>query len=223
MTKPQRPVKGIQEEVRNASLERRRQSKEALREKILKEAGSLFLQEGYEAFSMRKVASRIGYSATTIYHHFQDKDALLMALLGEAFCGYSQYVSDALAGKESNLDRLEALGHAYVRFALENPLHYRMMFIQRPDYILEREMELARQTTNGYAQLVGLVEAVQSEGGFPGRTSESVANALWAMTHGLALLGLTAFCGRLELVTQAHEVIDDLVRSAFPEKKAGNR
>lgn len=65
------------ERTRQASRHRREQEKEELQQLILKAAGELFLEQGYDRFSLRQVAERIGYSATTIYLYFEDKDDLL--------------------------------------------------------------------------------------------------------------------------------------------------
>ncbi len=61
------------------SAVRRKQHQDALRKKILDAARELFVAEGVEAVSMRKIADKIGYSATTLYNHFDDKEALLRA------------------------------------------------------------------------------------------------------------------------------------------------
>ena len=68
-----------------ASRRRRETQKQELRQAILEAASSLFLEQGYEGFSLRQVAERIGYTPTTIYLYFADKDALLFALLDDAF------------------------------------------------------------------------------------------------------------------------------------------
>ena len=67
------------------SVARRKQQQEDLRAKILDAARELFVSEGVEAVSMRKVADKIGYSATTLYNHFDDKEALLYALCDADF------------------------------------------------------------------------------------------------------------------------------------------
>ena len=68
------------ERLRQAIRHRRDQEKQELRQTILNAAGELFLEQGYERFSLRKVAERIGYSPTTIYLYFRDKDDLLFTV-----------------------------------------------------------------------------------------------------------------------------------------------
>ena len=68
---------------RTASRKRREQDRLELRRRILKTAGEEFLKNGYDNFSLRRVAERIGYTPTTIYLHFRDKDDLLLATVQE--------------------------------------------------------------------------------------------------------------------------------------------
>lgn len=85
------------ERLQASSLQRREQQKENLRGAILAAAGELFLEQGYEAFSMRQVAERIGYSATTIYRYYEDKDDLLFAIVHEGFTEFQRALVAALS------------------------------------------------------------------------------------------------------------------------------
>src|SRR6218665_2559783 len=67
-------------EIRNGSLARRERQKAETRQAILDAARELFVADGVEATTMRAIAARIGYTPTAIYHHFRDKDALIMEL-----------------------------------------------------------------------------------------------------------------------------------------------
>jgi AcrR family transcriptional regulator len=60
--------------------ERRERQRQSLRKQILDAARELFTELGYEAVSMRRIADKIGYSPTTIYLHFADKEALVREL-----------------------------------------------------------------------------------------------------------------------------------------------
>src|SRR4030095_1516509 len=105
--------------VRQASHDRREQQKEDLRRIILDAAGELFLERGYEGFSMRRVAERIGYSATTIYRYYEGKDDLLFAVVNEGFSEFARQLMEAADGAGRPLKRIEALWHAYARFGLK--------------------------------------------------------------------------------------------------------
>ena len=99
------------------SVTRRKQQQEDLRAKILDAARELFVNEGVEAVSMRKVADKIGYSATTLYNYFDDKEALLFALCDADF-GTLQELFKKIGKIADPIERLRKLGQAYITFAL---------------------------------------------------------------------------------------------------------
>ncbi len=108
--------------------DRKEREKGALRERILDAALELVSSEGLDALTMRRIADRIEYSATALYAHFADKDALLLALCRREFMGLAQM----MGGFEPPNDALEGLrvvGRVYCQFALEHPQAYRLMFL----------------------------------------------------------------------------------------------
>ena len=92
------------------SATRRKQQQDELRAKILDAARELFVAQGVEAVTMRKVADKIGYTATTLYNHFEDKDALLRALCDADFGSASGVVSTDRRNRRS--DRAAAKARA---------------------------------------------------------------------------------------------------------------
>src|ERR687895_21455 len=112
------------ERLREVSRRRREQEKEDLRRRILDAAAALFLEHGYEGLSMRQIAERIGYSATTIYRYYEDKDDLLFAIVQEGFLRFGKALARAAKSGEDPRRRFAALGHAYIEFGLKNPVYY---------------------------------------------------------------------------------------------------
>ena len=136
---------------------------------------------------MRAVAERIGYSATTIYHHFPDRDSLLFAVVDDAFAVFGAAMSDAIATTANARGRLAAMGRAYVGFALDHPAHYRLMFIQRPDYLLGHGPAEEQARIESLGALAAMVsQAPSGRGGHLG--PEAMADAMWAAMHGIAAL-----------------------------------
>src|SRR2546427_9900091 len=97
------------ERLRKAIRHRQAQEKQDLRQAILTAAGELFLEQGYERFSLRKVAERIGYSPTTIYLYFRDKDDLLFTVVDEGFERFGHQLAAAAARREARWRRLMGL------------------------------------------------------------------------------------------------------------------
>src|SRR6516162_2977783 len=108
--------------------ERREREKTELRELILDAARELFISEGYEGVSMRKVADRIEYSPTAIYLHFADKQELFRELCHADFAALAEQLN-LLAQHPDPVERLRQTGLAYIQFGLHYPNHYKLMFM----------------------------------------------------------------------------------------------
>ncbi len=175
--------------------ERREREREELRAKILDAARELFVEQGYEAVTMRKIAERIEYSPTAIYLHFKDKRAVVQELCDHDFLALAKKLQ-RIARIEDPLDRLRAAGLAYVEFALEHPNHYRLMFMQsHPEREAEGdETECAIRKGNpeedAYAFLLGTVAEAIERGSLRSEHSDAdlIAQSLWAAVHGVASL-----------------------------------
>lgn len=134
MKKTNKPAETRSIRTRAASRERRENERREVRQLILQAAGEEFLQHGYESFSLRRVAERIGYSATTIYLYFQNKDDLLLATVQEGFQAFDNEIKEVAAAHPDPIERIEALGRAYIAFGLHHPALYRLMFMQRSEF-----------------------------------------------------------------------------------------
>jgi AcrR family transcriptional regulator len=169
--------------------ERRVRHKEQLRQEILDTARELFVQEGYENVSMRKIAQRIEYSPTTIYHHFENKADLLYSLVQETFSRLLATLGKIDEAYHDPLDRLRESGRAFVKFGLSYPNHYRVAFMMPIDP--KDEQEKARYlspTAMGqmtFTYLRTLVDACVKQGKFRQVDVEATAQALFAVVHGV--------------------------------------
>jgi len=180
------------ERLRRGSRERRAQEKRELRAAILQTAAELLLARGYEAFSLRQVAEQLGYSATTIYLYFANKDDLIEAMVDDAFERLERRLRDALdaAGDEPRR-RLTALADAYIHFGLENATAYRLMFMQRPEFLLScRTGEKLPRVTAMRRLADETATAALAAGALPPGDAEGYADLLWAQMHGLVSLAI---------------------------------
>lgn len=181
-------------QVRDASRARRDSGKNALRASIVSAAAEVFLEKGYEDFSMRQVAARIGYSATTIYHHFLNKEDLLKAVLAMAFTKFDAALLEAVEAETEPSRRMGALGKAFVRFGVAHPVHYQLMYLHRPNWLEADDgnpAKIAQRSSYGLL-LAGVVEAVE-KGWLPQADPRVLADWMWATVHGLVMLGITEF------------------------------
>lgn len=143
-----------------------------LRAALLRSAAELLEQQGLERLSLREAARRAGVSHNAPYRHFPDRDALLAALAAEGF-GLLGKALEGRAGRE--------MGEAYVRFALEHPNRFRLMFAGRLQ--LDRHPALAGAARATYEALVAAFRSQRDV-----TEPEKAAAAAWSLVHGLAQL-----------------------------------
>jgi AcrR family transcriptional regulator len=178
------------ERIREVSRRRREQEKESLRRTILDAAGALFLEHGYEGLSMRQIAERIGYSATTIYRYYEDKDDLLFAIVQEGFLRFGRQLSKAAQASADPRERLPALGHAYIAFGLKNPVYYRLMFMQRFDLMFESRADESAPMIDSFEVLREAVEQAMQAGILRRGDPVTTSNVIWATVHGITSLAI---------------------------------
>ena len=163
----------------------RAQHKEQFRKQILSGAREMFVQEGYERFSMRKLASKIGCSAGGLYLYFENKEELFQTLVEETFQRLTTLLT-GLCSRNEGKDPIELLKKAlytYVDFGLRNANDYRFTFLlSQPT-----EQECAK-IPPPVAVLGKIVERCSEEGRLRDVHPEVVTQALWASVHGITSL-----------------------------------
>jgi len=172
--------------------ERREREKLETRERILDAARELFMAEGYEGVSMRKIADKVEYSPTAIYVHFQDKDQLFREICHEDFRRLAQSLI-GLAEIADPVERLKKIAPAYVEFGRKHPNHYRTMFMTPHLPILELDPVLegkGNPEEDAYEFLRATVEEAIKAGAFRDefKDPDLVAQTLWAGVHGVISL-----------------------------------
>jgi AcrR family transcriptional regulator len=110
------------------SRTRRERQRAETRQAILDAARELFVELGYEATTMRAIADRVEYTPTAIYHYFRNKEELLTEICRRDFAQLAAAFL-RIGRIEDPVERLDRIGEAYVEFALEFPMHYRLMFL----------------------------------------------------------------------------------------------
>jgi AcrR family transcriptional regulator len=177
---------------------RKERQKEELRTKILQTAKALFIEQGFEASSIRNIAERIEYSPTTIYLYFKDKDDIFFALHQEGFTLLNQYFK-VLGNISDPFERLKTICKAYITFALENKEFYDLMFISRApmNAISKEENPCWDEGQKSFGALLGTVIECIQNGYFKGMDPETVSFTLWSMVHGVCSLEIRERCSVL--------------------------
>ena len=175
-------------------LERRERERSEVRERILDVARALFISEGYDGVSMRKIAEKIEYSPTAIYGYFADKEDLFLQLCHEDFHGLAESFVQ-LATLSDPIERVRQLGRAYIEFGIKNPNHYRMMFMTAHPRVMdtpekEQRMGKGNPEEDSYEFLRQTVEEGIRAGAYREDLTDPdlVAQTLWAGVHGVISL-----------------------------------
>lgn len=160
-----------------------------LRRLILDTTRHLLVQEGYQNLSMRKIASAIDYSATSIYLHFDSKDALLHALIHEGMMQlYDALAATAEAHASDLLRRLEALCRRFIDFGLDNPAYYEIMFQLHPERMERYPAEKYRQARRNLDFFADALAEGTEKGVFHVGNPQVSASTIWASLHGTVSL-----------------------------------
>jgi AcrR family transcriptional regulator len=175
-----------------------------LRRALLDEAIAIIGAEGLSDVTLREIGARLGVSRTALYRHFADKDALLAAVATEGFRALRRELVTAWEAGGSGDEAFRAMGIAYVRFAVANPAHYRVMFggavqSESPD------PELAAEGHGAFNALVDALAALQRDGLLRAEDPVLMATYVWALVHGMAMLaidGKLAGLGDIETLMQ---------------------
>jgi AcrR family transcriptional regulator len=166
---------------------------ERLREEIIDATERLLIEKGdQDAVSIRGVADAVGVTPPSIYLHFADKNELIFAVCERHFARFDAILQEARASETDPVQSLLACGRAYVRFGLENPEHYRILFMTKPEQTPE---SWTAEKVMGSAAFEHLVEAValaiDAIGMEPKPDPVFVSISLWSITHGITSLLLT--------------------------------
>jgi AcrR family transcriptional regulator len=174
-----------------------------LRQKVLEASLALIEEGGLDRLSMREVARKAGVSHQAPYHYFGDRESILAALAGDGFSKLEEALVRAASQAGSNpTSAVEAIGRAYVEFALRNPAYFQAMF--RADAVpLDHYPEARKREDEAFGKLVeGIGQAFAAQ---PAEVKQAIAVASWAMVHGLATLILEGSLARKLKIPKARQ------------------
>ena len=171
--------------------EKRAKHKEEFRKEILDSARELFINDGYEKFSLRKLAEKIDYSPTTIYLYFKSKDDLLFAICEEFF---GQFFAQLNRIRSVSRDPIETLRQAFLyllEFGLRNPNQYKVIFFTKSVYGTPEEF-VGKETMarNTYFAFKEMVRDCINAGLLRELDEDVITPALAIASHGLATMAL---------------------------------
>src|SRR5262245_31556371 len=169
---------------------------EETRARLLTEARDLYLEQGLAAFSMREVARRAKVSPAAVYRHFDSKEVLFAEVCASGFRNFGAYLMRALAAPTPR-ERMASCAQQYLRFGLENPRDYRVMFMGAAEgFAVVGPARPPDAPDPTFQFLVDRVEeCVKAKIIRKGDSSETAA-VIWAQVHGLVSLRLSGHLRR---------------------------
>ncbi|MCK5598366.1 TetR/AcrR family transcriptional regulator [bacterium] len=177
--------------------ERKERQKEQLRKEIIQAAISMLLKDGYEKLSMRRLAERIEYSPTTIYHYFRDKADLVFNVIEFAFSIFVERFAKINLLEDKDPREMLRIGlRTYIETALEYPKVYKVMLLI--DYNMKTEvcqgLQKGTMSEKAFAFLHNSIRECVKENDFSEEEIAMNSQTIWAAIHGLSSLLITQPC-----------------------------
>ena len=165
------------------------------RAEILAAAERIFVAEGYEGATIRKIADEVGVSSTALYMHFKDKDQILLEICTETVEQMLDSNTEIAARPIDSVSRVRMMLEAYVRFGFEHPNAYRLVFCSPAAPLTgiqsEKHAAAAQIGSDCYDRFSGVVREIAAEGRLRAGDDRTAAQTLWAACHGLVTLVIT--------------------------------
>ncbi len=203
--------------------ERKEREREGVKDLILSAAREIFLKEGYENTSIRKIATAIEYSPGIIYNHFKDKNELLLALHDKAFECKIEALFLSVQNMPDPLERLQATGRGYIQYGIDNPQDYELMFIL--SCTMEALAVKEEFWQDGAAAINMLKENIKEcmEAGYFRKdiNPDEISLILWSQVHGLVSLhnkerlNIYSADDQKAFMFRAYEVFLDMIKKSL--------
>ena len=163
-----------------------------LKEEMIENSIKIMATEGYEKFSLRKVAKACGVSHTAPYRHFKNKDSLIAAIIDQVNNKFDQILKEAVKKYPEDLQsQLKEMAFLYVKFLVENPEYMKFLFFSDFNKKLSTDnKDLSYSMSQPYSTFTETVQRYQA-----GKTGPSIYDnpeelilAIWGLAHGIAVL-----------------------------------
>jgi len=176
---------------------RRERERAELTERIMDAAREMFVRDGYEAVTLRKIALAVEYSPAAIYQYFKDKQSLVRAIIRRDSDDLRTHLRAGL-NREAPVEQLVEMARLYAEWGIAHPNHYRLMVVPPPAWV-EQDRELNRSDPTPLEQeilamLWMVVKGAIERGALREKYTDPalVAATLWAGIHGAVLLEINA-------------------------------
>ena len=159
------------------------------REEILGAAERIFIAEGYEGATIRKIADEVGVSSTALYMHFQDKGCILLEICERTLRLLLDRNREIAAKPLDAVVRVKMMLEAYMRWGMEHPNAYQLVYsAPRPPSAAGWPDDTVDLSTQCYDIFCGVVREIAASGRLRTGSADSAGQALWMSCHGVVAL-----------------------------------
>lgn len=155
-----------------------------LQNQILDESRKLLIKEGFSRLSMRRIAKKVGVSATSIYLHFKNKDELLLTLIDQSIDKLIHTLEKAITAGTDPIQKLEMAGRGYLNFAISHPQEYEIIFLVRPEEMPKYPQQKFQNIRRGYELMAGIIEEGVEKDFIEEENPLLAAYTIWSQLHG---------------------------------------
>ncbi|MBS1661922.1 MAG: TetR/AcrR family transcriptional regulator [Bacteroidetes bacterium] len=174
--------------------DRKLRQKEEVRASILDTAWEMVVTEGWQSFSIRKIADAIEYSVPVIYSHFENKDAILLEFNRKGFQLLNEALAKAKAATDIPAEQIRAMGRAYWDFAFQNKEYYQLMFgLGIPTCETVNKIPAIASFSD---TIISTLVAMVAPGRKPSFDPFLKYQSFWSMLHGLVSINMSALGNR---------------------------
>lgn len=210
---------------------------EKIRQEILDAALSIIIEEGFNSFTMRRLAAATKMTAPNIYNYFSNKDEIYINIVIRGFKMLRDLIENAYNDSDDPAKKVRRIAEQYIEFGITNPQYYEIMFVSSTpkysDYVGTSFESLAEIEYNISMEIVSIVLKAASDLALSiNETNENTGRIkmlpeiaqrrmiqLWSMLHGMICLNNSKI---IPYVVEDHqkvysEVLDDSLNSLFAE------
>jgi AcrR family transcriptional regulator len=174
---------------------------------------SLVAERGPKGFTLTEAARRAGVSAAAPYRHFADKAHLLATVAEQGFLELHTALTAAADAASDPAARLISIGRAYVRWAVDHPDHYRVMF--GADNDKAQHPSLAVAAGQAFGDLLDVITQCQAAGKLRGQEPGQVAGPLWSLVHGIASFAIDGEFRNVGIDQDPEDMVADALSALF--------
>ncbi len=157
----------------------------SLREEILEASKDILIKDGFGKMSMRRIARRADVTATSIYLYFKNKDDLLLTLIQESIDDLKAALEDVIDPSKDFIQQLEDMARVYIRFALNHPKEYEIIYMVRPEEMPKYPREKFNEVRSAYELLADIIDRGRKENLIEVDDPLISAYTIWAQIHGV--------------------------------------